>query len=109
MIVQLILSTDMAKHFEILVNFRQKYLTKETDFENFEERLMLLQIAIKCADIGHAAKEVELHEKWSLLIVEEFYNQGDTEKEEGLPVSMFCDREKTDLSGSQSGFITNLV
>jgi hypothetical protein len=43
--------------------------------------MTLLKIGIKCADIGHAAKEVELHEKWTKMISEEFFNQGDMEKE----------------------------
>jgi hypothetical protein len=30
-IVELILSTDMAKHFEMLGNFRSRYLTCESD------------------------------------------------------------------------------
>ena len=64
---------------------------------------------IKCADIGHAAKKVSLHEQWSVKVCEEFYNQGDKEKALNQPVSMFCDRDDTNIAKSQAGFIQNLV
>jgi hypothetical protein len=64
---------------------------------------------MKAADIGHAAKNTELHERWCRLVVEEFYRQGDMEKSLGISVSMYCDRETTDISKSQAGFIRNIV
>ena len=66
-------------------------------------------MTMKCSDIGHAAKRNDLHVKWSMLICEELFNQGDIERERGLPISIFCDRYNTDLGDSQSGFIGNLV
>eukprot|EP00831_Metopus_contortus_P019197 TRINITY_DN18289_c0_g1_i4.p2 TRINITY_DN18289_c0_g1~~TRINITY_DN18289_c0_g1_i4.p2 ORF type:complete len:121 (-),score=23.06 TRINITY_DN18289_c0_g1_i4:102-464(-) len=46
---------------------------------------------------------------WARNVTEEFYQQGDREKREGLPVSMFCDREKGNLAASQVGFISSIV
>jgi hypothetical protein len=73
-IVEMILGTDMSKHFEMVGNFRARYLTTENDLSNFDEKLSVLKIGIKCADVGHAAKEIELHEKWSILVCEEFFH-----------------------------------
>ena len=39
------------------------------------------------------------------MLFEEFFDQGDLEKQEGLPVSMLCDRETTNIAASQPGFI----
>mmetsp|Transcript_30425 Transcript_30425/g.30083 ORF Transcript_30425/g.30083 Transcript_30425/m.30083 type:complete len:151 (+) Transcript_30425:697-1149(+) len=64
---------------------------------------------MKAADVGHAAKSVDLHHKWTNLIVQEFFNQGDIEKQKGQTVSMYCDRETTNTAKSQAGFIKNLV
>ena len=69
----------------------------------------MLKYLIKCADIGHAAKKVSLHEQWSIKVCEEFFNQGDREKSLSQPVSMFCDRDDTNIAKSQAGFIQNLV
>ena len=53
---------------------------------------MVLQIALKCADIGHAAKEWDLHNEWSNRICKEFFNQGDNERKRGMPISVGMDR-----------------
>ena len=100
----------MSKHFDLLGQFRGKYKAPD-DFKvnNSDMKLELFRLIIKAADIGHAAKNIELHEKWCKRVVEEFYTQGDLEKQLGLSVSMYCDRETTDISKSQIGFIKNIV
>jgi hypothetical protein len=45
------------------------------DRSQAKSRLMLLKMGLKCADVGHAAKHLELHKAWSLRIIEEFYRQ----------------------------------
>ena len=42
------------------------------------------------------------------MISEEFFLQGDLEKENDLPISMYCDRKTTILSKSQIGFLRNI-
>lgn len=109
-IIDMILATDMGKHFELMGQFKTKYLNTELhDFSSGETRGDLFKLIIKAADIGHAAKNIELHEKWCSLVIQEFFTQGDLEKSLGIPVSMYCDKETTDISKSQSGFIKNIV
>ena len=109
-IIDMILATDMAKHFDMMAQFRVKYHEMDfIDLDSPEIRYDIFRLVMKAADIGHAAKNFELHEKWCKLVVEEFYEQGDLEKELGLPVSMYCDRATTDISKSQAGFIKNIV
>lgn len=40
---------------------------------------------------------------------EEFFNQGDLEKHQKLPVSFLCDRETTAIAQSQPGFVNFIV
>lgn len=63
---------------------------------------------LKCADIGHGAKTLELHKKWSRRIIEEFYRQGDNEIKHNLPISPLNDR-KNSVSKSQEGFLVHIV
>ena len=108
-IIEMILETDMSKHFESLGKFRTRTSSiGDIDLDKPEDKLFVMCMAIKCADIGHSAKVSELHEKWTLLVSEEFFHQGDVEKERNLPVSVYCDRETTDLPRSQAGFIKNI-
>ena len=45
-----------------------------------EDKLLLMQVLLKCADVSHPARPLRIHKKWSHLIAEEFYAQGDLER-----------------------------
>ena len=108
LIIEMILETDMSKHFDALGKFRSKFLSvnNQADWEKVDDKLIILKTAIKCADIGHSAKSWDLHHKWSMKVVEEFFRQGDIERERGQAISMYCDRESTIVSKSQAGFLS---
>ncbi|CEL97085.1 unnamed protein product [Vitrella brassicaformis CCMP3155] len=132
-VVEMILETDMKRHFEFVATFRAhfaKFLSSRSStlladdspcrqggrgpndsgaraelLRNWEDRFQLYKMMLKCADLGHAGKPRELHEKWSRAIIEEFFKQGDCEKAEGLPVSPLCDRDTLVFEKSQVDFI----
>ena len=108
LIIEIILATDMGKHFELVGTFKGKCFTSK-DMDAQDCRLDTFKMTMKASDIGHAAKATDLHMNWSLLISEEFFRQGDIEKESGKPVSMYCDRETTILPKSQIGFLKNIA
>jgi hypothetical protein len=58
-----------------------------------KERLSWISLLVHAADIGNPGKPWHLSKQWSDLVVTEFFNQGDLEKAEQLPVSQGCDRE----------------
>ncbi|MEW5314060.1 MAG: hypothetical protein WDW38_005584 [Sanguina aurantia] len=68
------------------------------------ERVLSLQMALKCADLGHLAQALLVHLKWVEGLEGEFFRQGDREKDLGLPVSPLFDRTKPGVSKSQVGF-----
>lgn len=43
------------------------------------------------------------------MLFEEFFHQGDIEKERDLPVSYLCDREKFNVAQCQPGFLNFIV
>ena len=60
-------------------------------------------------DIGNAARETETYLKWVARTMEEFFRQGDLEREKNLPVSTFFDREATSIPKCQMGYMDVLV
>ena len=61
-----------------------------------------MQLALKCADVGHLVLPPRLHKAWVDRLQYEYFMQGDKEREAGLPVSALMDREKASkLSSSQ--------
>ena len=61
----------------------------------------LPQVALKCADLGHLASPRIVHKKWVQYLEEEFFRQGDREKQNNLSVSPLMDRDKNGISKSQ--------
>ncbi|CAL9689765.1 unnamed protein product [Knipowitschia caucasica] len=102
-IIKCILATDMSRHNEILVKF--KSLLPTFDFSSKDHRDVLMMILIKVSDISNEARPMEVAEPWLDCLLQEFYNQSDVEKLEGLPVTPFMDRDKVTKPSSQTGFI----
>ena len=50
-----------------------------------------------------------VYNKWTQYITTEFFNEGDLEKKENLPVDFLCDRNNTNIPKSQIGFINFVV
>jgi hypothetical protein len=73
------------------------------------DKLLSLQMALKCADLGHLAAPLGVHLRWVAALEAEFFAQGDAEKAAGLPVSPLCDRNKQGVTKSQIGFFDFVV
>ena len=113
----MILSTDMFHHAKVFGVVRSKVdSTKDFKIELdnaspnlFDDQQDYLDFLIHLSDISHNAKPFELTSKWVDLLNQEFYYQGDKEKEMGLKVSYLCDRNNIDLPKSQIGFINAFI
>uniref|UniRef100_A0A8C7XTC1 Si:dkey-219c10.4 n=1 Tax=Oryzias sinensis TaxID=183150 RepID=A0A8C7XTC1_9TELE len=101
--IKCILATDMTRHNEILNKF--KSTLPSFDFTNKEHKDLLMMILIKVSDISNEARPMEVAEPWLDCLLQEFFNQSDVEKLEGLPVTPFMDRDKVTKPSSQIGFI----
>lgn len=62
-----------------------------------------LSLVLHCCDISHPAKRWDLHHKWTTRLLEEFFRQGDKERDLGLPFSPLCDRNNIMIAESQIG------
>ena len=105
----MVLATDISSHFEYIGKFKNKLNDAGMDFKDHKDKQLIMDLALKCADVSNAAKSTSLSVTWANLIMTEFYSQGDEEKKLGLPVSMFMDRETAVVSKCQVGFIDYIV
>eukprot|EP00873_Tetraselmis_striata_P000018 jgi/Tetstr1/420282/TSEL_001031.t1 len=106
MVVELVLATDMSRHFDLVSQFETQIVKNRElraheraqdiwDFMSDHQRILTLQIALKVADIGHCALPMEIHKEWVTRLEEEFFLQGDREKAAGRDqISALMDREK---------------
>jgi len=108
-ILELVLATDMAEHKSLLDAFKGLVCTEGEGGVSSAESLLVLKIAMKCADLGHLALGWGSHMRWVRRLEEEFFCQGDKEKNRAMPPSFLMDRQKPGVSQSQMGFFNFVV
>ena len=99
-IIEEILATDMSFHYKIVDEFKE--YKKNFDIKMIQKQLSFIT---HISDLSHNYRRFEVSLKWVHLLSNEFWNQGDKEKELGLPISFLCDRNDIDVPKSQVNFI----
>jgi hypothetical protein len=107
-VIDIVLATDMGRHAKILSKFKGK-VENGIDLKKKEDIRLILQIVIKVADINNTSRPTWLYLKWAKRIVDEFYQQGDRERELEMPVTPLMDRTKASMSKGQIAFANFLV
>ncbi|KAH8282423.1 hypothetical protein KR054_007629 [Drosophila jambulina] len=105
LVIEMVLGTDMTNHFQQMKAMRQLLTIQDTTID----KQKVLSLVLHCCDISHPAKQWGVHQRWTMLLLEEFFRQGDLEKELGLPFSPLCDRNNTLVAESQICFIDFIV
>lgn len=108
-ISSLILATDITRQQEFIGKFKDFLNNNSLNMRNADHRHFILQIALKCADISNPCRPWDISKKWSLKVCEEFYRQGDFERQLNLPVTSLCDRQTTTVPKIQTGFFKFVV
>ncbi|ESO07257.1 hypothetical protein HELRODRAFT_76777, partial [Helobdella robusta] len=114
-VISLVLATDMNKHMDHVAHLKTMVEARKLSGadilsqENYSDRLLILQHMIHCADLSNPTKPLPLYKKWTDAIMEEFFRQGDAERERELDISPMCDRLTATVEKSQVGFIDYIV
>ncbi|XP_014644143.1 PREDICTED: high affinity cAMP-specific and IBMX-insensitive 3',5'-cyclic phosphodiesterase 8A isoform X2 [Ceratotherium simum simum] len=126
-IIDMVLATEMTKHFEHVnkfVNSINKPLATlekngETDKDQEaintmlrtpENRTLIKRMLIKCADVSNPCRPLEQCIEWAARISEEYFSQTDEEKQKDLPVVMpVFDRNTCSIPKSQISFIDYFI
>lgn len=122
MIITNILSTDVTSHkneYEKLKKALEKAKLEAENqtpegihsklLEDQNNKLLVANQLVHIADISNPTKKFSIYKKWVDRVFLEFFAQGDKEKELGLPVTMLCDRETTNIPSSQIFFINFFI
>eukprot|EP00301_Raphidiophrys_heterophryoidea_P027740 c9802_g1_i1.p1 GENE.c9802_g1_i1~~c9802_g1_i1.p1 ORF type:complete len:883 (-),score=221.02 c9802_g1_i1:319-2838(-) len=88
--VDMVLHTDMAKHFE-LIGRMEAHEHTGYDTGNQDHVKLILQVLLHMADVSNPSKSWTLYSQWIDAVMTEFRRQGQFEKDHGLPISMFMD------------------
>lgn len=122
-----ILATDMAHHFEFVDHFANRVkrlaedpfktgtkdtsdpVVREKQHQSKADRRMLVQAFLHMADLGKNCSQFKQHSQAVVLIEQEFFNQGDRERDLRLPISPLSDRTKDSAALGQHTFLYKLV
>ncbi|EQC32885.1 hypothetical protein SDRG_09416 [Saprolegnia diclina VS20] len=113
MVIQMVLGTDMAKHFEDVALFKATIMPATpddaVDIKSAGDKKLLMKMILHTSDVSNPAKMRITMVRWTDRVVEEFFLQGDKEKALGLVVSPFMDRVTISLKKMQVGFADFVV
>ncbi|XP_076675891.1 phosphodiesterase 8 isoform X2 [Andrena cerasifolii] len=123
-VVDMILATEMTKHFEHLAKFMNVCSLKvgDSQADNSSDSLdmsvvlqpenvvLVKRMVIKCADVSNPTRPLKSCVEWARRIAEEYFNQTDEEKRLKLPVLMpMFDRMSCSIPKSQIGFVDFII
>ncbi|XP_041425179.1 cAMP-specific 3',5'-cyclic phosphodiesterase 4D isoform X2 [Xenopus laevis] len=115
MVIDIVLATDMSKHMNLLADLKTMVETKKVTssgvllLDNYSDRIQVLQNMVHCADLSNPTKPLPIYRHWTDRIMEEFFRQGDRERERGMEISPMCDKHNASVEKSQVGFIDYIV
>uniref|UniRef100_A0A8C7ZIA9 Phosphodiesterase n=1 Tax=Oryzias sinensis TaxID=183150 RepID=A0A8C7ZIA9_9TELE len=115
LVIEMVLATDMSKHMTLLADLKTMVETKKVTssgvllLDHYTERIQLLKNMVHCADLSNPTKPLPLYRQWTERIMEEFFRQGDKERERGMEISAMCDKHTASVEKSQVGFIDYIV
>ncbi|KAI8812445.1 hypothetical protein BJ742DRAFT_768518 [Cladochytrium replicatum] len=105
-VIDMVLATDIANHFQTLSTFKNKVNASPAyDFQNHDDRALLWRAIIKASDVSNVSKSWEVYSVWLERLTEEFYRQGDRERELGFTITPFMDRNVMAVPLSQINFM----
>ncbi|KAG5509329.1 hypothetical protein GH5_06419 [Leishmania sp. Ghana 2012 LV757] len=104
-LIDCVLATDMAKHNDALSRFTE-VANEGYEKDNESHRRLVMETLMKAGDVSNVTKPFNMSRMWAMAVTEEFYRQGDMEKEKGVEVLPMFDRSKNnELARGQIGFI----
>jgi cAMP-specific phosphodiesterase 4 len=109
MTIDMVLATDMSKHMSLLADLKTMVEAKRVAgsgvllLDNYNDRIQVLQNMVHCADLSNPTKPLDIYRQWVDRIMEEFFRQGDKERQQGLDISPMCDRFNATIEKSQVG------
>jgi cAMP-specific phosphodiesterase 4 len=101
---RLILATDMENHTRLVADFLDIVQAAHDErgaggedaplrVGDLSDPTLAICFTLHCADVSNPARPFETCRRWGECIAEESYKQGDKERQLGMRVAAFCDRE----------------
>merc|ERR1719498_1986552 len=74
-----------------------------------DTKALAMNNLLHSADVSNPCRTWDCCQAWAMVVLEEFFAQGDQEKMLGIPVQFLNDRDKLNRPNSQIGFIEFVI
>lgn len=74
-----------------------------------QDKVICIETLVHSADISNPMKPFPIYFQWTERVLEEFFNQGDKERDQNMQISYLMDRYSVNKAKSQIGFIDVIV
>merc|ERR1719160_253859 len=78
-------------------------------FTQADNKALAMNNLLHSADVSNPCRTWDCCQPWAMKVLEEFFAQGDQEKELGIPVQFLNDRDKLNRPNSQIGFVEFVI
>ncbi|XP_031631374.1 probable 3',5'-cyclic phosphodiesterase pde-5 isoform X2 [Contarinia nasturtii] len=104
-----ILATDLALFFPNKAKLSILMEEEKFSWSILEHRMLMQAISMTASDLSASTKPWDIQVQTVRVIFEEFYQQGDAERERGrIPISMMDRNQPDQQAASQVGFLTGI-
>jgi len=107
--IGLVLATDMSKHFSEMGKYKPRISASDFDPSQGSDKDSTTHILFHMSDISNSAKPFGVAKKWVDLLFDEFFLQGDLEREAGRNITYLMDRTTVQVARAQIGFLDVII
>jgi len=122
--IETILHTDMMGHNTMVKELQMVYQMNSEIFaaseggnsiavievfNQSETKALAMNNLLHSADVSNPCRTWDCCRPWAMMVLEEFFAQGDQEKMLGVPVQFLNDRDKLNRPNSQIGFLEFMI
>jgi len=131
--IEVILHTDMVLHMGMVKELQLMYqmnsdainavgAASDGDLDNLDNqaalqevfnqpdhKTLLMNMILHSADVSNPCRVWEVTHAWAMVLLEEFFSQGDQEKMVGIPMQFLNDRDTLNKPNSQIGFVEFMI
>lgn len=106
LVTRLVLATSLTSHFDFVEAVSS---ISDEDLTVRNQKQLSLELIVRAADVSNCSKPFGVSKQWFNRLTAEFFQQGDRERESGMPVSWFMDRESPCVAECQINFMVYIA
>ena len=105
LIIEIVLNTELSRHFSLITTLKTK-LGNSFPTEDIEDIILILSMTLRICDNFKVVRDGRnVFNKWMDYMFDEYYRQGDIEKQLDIPISKFMDRSSCNKSKAYLNYI----